>query len=408
MKNQKYIFILFYLMLIFIIFPNKIDAETISVKVTTNLGLSIRSAATTKSSKLGVLEKNTIVNVSNKIYGYGCSKWWYEIASGEYKGNYICSNYTTKTTTSQSTTTTTTNNNQNTTNTTTNNTITENSKTTINDSNIIHTIKTSNLRSQPTTNSKVISTIKTNKNLIIKETKITTNSGCSSEKWYKVTYENKTGYICSANVDSYATTDGYINTCDQSLTNNQVAIKRIDSDGTSKISIKKSANSNSENITSVSAGDKFNLISETNYYYKIDVNGTTGYISKNRALKISQNETFVDVDLSEHKLTLYINGKCSIKTSVVTGISDQGDGEVETRKGAYSIKDKVSNKYFKDSNVYSNYWMPFDNGIGLHDADNWRSSYGYKASHGCVNIPLTATKKIFENVSIGTKVIVHE
>lgn len=405
MKNQKYIFILFYLMLIFIIFPNKIDAETISVKVTTNLGLSIRSAATTKSSKLGVLEKNTIVNVSNKIYGYGCSKGWYEIASGEYKGNYICSNYTTKTTTSQSTTTTTTNNNQNT---TTNNTITENSKTTINDSNIIHTIKTSNLRSQPTTNSKVISTIKTNKNLIIRETKITTNSGCSSEKWYKVTYENKTGYICSANVDSYATTDGYINTCDQSLTNNQVVIKRIDSDGTSKISIKKSANSNSENITSVSAGDKFNLISETNYYYKIDVNGTTGYISKNRALKISQNETFVDVDLSEHKLTLYINGKCSIKTSVVTGISDQGDGEVETRKGAYSIKDKVSNKYFKDSNVYSNYWMPFDNGIGLHDADNWRSSYGYKASHGCVNIPLTATKKIFENVSIGTKVIVHE
>lgn len=392
-------------MLIFIIFPNKIDAETISVKVTTNLGLSIRSAATTKSSKLGVLEKNTIVNVSNKIYGYGCSKGWYEIASGEYKGNYICSNYTTKTTTSQSTTTTTTNNNQNT---TTNNTITENSKTTINDSNIIHTIKTSNLRSQPTTNSKVISTIKTNKNLIIKETKITTNSGCSSEKWYKVTYENKTGYICSANVDSYATTDGYINTCDQSLTNNQVAIKRIDSDGTSKIAIKKSANSNSENITSVSAGDKFNLISETNYYYKIDVNGTTGYISKNRALKISQNETFVDVDLSEHKLTLYINGKCSIKTSVVTGISDQGDGEVETRKGSYSIKDKVSNKYFKDSNVYSNYWMPFDNGIGLHDADNWRSSYGYKASHGCVNIPLTATKKIFENVSIGTKVIVHE
>lgn len=52
--------------------------------------------------------------------------------------------------------------------------------------------------------------------------------------------------------------------------------------------------------------------------------------------------------------------------------------------------------------------MPFDNGIGLHDADNWRSSYGYKASHGCVNIPLTATKKIFENVFIGTKVIVHE
>lgn len=413
MKTKKNILILFYLILIFAILPNKIEAETISVKITTN-SLSVRSAATNKSDELEALKKNTIINVSSKIYGAGCPKGWYKIADGTYKGNYICSSYTTKITNTSTTNSTNQTTNEENNQTTTNNTKTE-TKTEpetynqiINDSNIIHTIKNSNLRSQPTTTSKVLRTIKLNKNLIIQGTKTTTNSGCSSEKWYKVTFENTTGYICSSNVESTATTDNYIESCDDSLTINQIAIKRIDSNGTTKIAIKQSASSNSTSIAYVSAGDKFDLISETNYYYQISINGTTGYISKSRALKINKTETFVEVNLSENKLSLYINGKCSIKTSVVTGIKDQGDNEVETRKGAYTIKSKITDKYFKDSDVYSNYWMPFDGGIGLHDADNWRNSYGFKASHGCVNIPLTATKKIYENVSVGTKVIVHE
>ena len=55
--------------------------------------------------------------------------------------------------------------------------------------------------------------------------------------------------------------------------------------------------------------------------------------------------------------------------------------------------------------------MPFLGGYGLHDA-NWRSSFGgtiyyYDGSHGCVNLPSSAAKKIYNNVSVGTKVILY-
>ena len=57
------------------------------------------------------------------------------------------------------------------------------------------------------------------------------------------------------------------------------------------------------------------------------------------------------------------------------------------------------------------YWMPFNGGQGLHDAW-WRSEFGgsiYKnnGSHGCVNMPPKAAKKLFENASTGDIVIVY-
>ena len=58
------------------------------------------------------------------------------------------------------------------------------------------------------------------------------------------------------------------------------------------------------------------------------------------------------------------------------------------------------------------YWMPFNGGIGFHDA-SWRSEFGgtiYKTngSHGCVNLPKEAAKQIFLNIDQGTMVRVHE
>lgn len=55
--------------------------------------------------------------------------------------------------------------------------------------------------------------------------------------------------------------------------------------------------------------------------------------------------------------------------------------------------------------------MPFNNGIGMHDA-KWRSSFGgaiYKTSgsHGCINLPPSVAKTIFDNISAGTPVICY-
>lgn len=47
-------------------------------------------------------------------------------------------------------------------------------------------------------------------------------------------------------------------------------------------------------------------------------------------------------------------------------------------------------------------WMPFNGGIGMHDA-NWRSSFGgniymYNGSHGCINMPTAGAKTVYNAI----------
>jgi lipoprotein-anchoring transpeptidase ErfK/SrfK len=55
--------------------------------------------------------------------------------------------------------------------------------------------------------------------------------------------------------------------------------------------------------------------------------------------------------------------------------------------------------------------MPFNNGIGLHDAQ-WRKSFGGSiyvgtGSHGCINLPLSTASIIYQNLSPGTIVLCY-
>ena len=86
---------------------------------------------------------------------------------------------------------------------------------------------------------------------------------------------------------------------------------------------------------------------------------------------------------------------------------DQAVAKVPELNGADDLTYLVGTGY----RSYVNYWMPFNGGIGLHDA-TWRSEFGgdiymYDGSHGCVNLPLANAGVIYNNVSAGTKVIVY-
>ena len=57
------------------------------------------------------------------------------------------------------------------------------------------------------------------------------------------------------------------------------------------------------------------------------------------------------------------------------------------------------------------YWMPFNGGIGLHDA-NWRSKFGgtiyeTNGSHGCVNLPPSQVKELYDYLYKNVPVICH-
>lgn len=127
--------------------------------------------------------------------------------------------------------------------------------------------------------------------------------------------------------------------------------------------------------------------------------------------------TYVELDLTNQRVYLFINGKLIDSSPCVTGNVSQGNA---TPQGVYSIKycqrgatlrgpKQPDGTYEWESPV--RYWMPFNGGIGLHDAD-WRSRFGgsiyrYDGSHGCVNLPIPFAKTVFNNVSAGTPVVCH-
>ena len=123
------------------------------------------------------------------------------------------------------------------------------------------------------------------------------------------------------------------------------------------------------------------------------------------------NDTYIDVDLTNQILTYYKNGMPAMTSDVVTGNASKHN---DTPEGVYEIYMKQKGRTLRgpDYETFVNYWMPFTGNYGLHDA-TWRSSFGgqiYKTngSHGCVNMPREMAAALYNMVSVGTPVYIHD
>lgn len=121
-------------------------------------------------------------------------------------------------------------------------------------------------------------------------------------------------------------------------------------------------------------------------------------------------DTFVEVDISSQTVNLYKNNELIMTTSVTTGFENKYD----TRLGYFYIYYKQADTYLigPGYKLHVDYWVPFDGGIGFHDA-YWRYDFGgeiYKTngSHGCINMQNDAAKTLYENVEANTRVLVHK
>lgn len=132
--------------------------------------------------------------------------------------------------------------------------------------------------------------------------------------------------------------------------------------------------------------------------------------------------TVIIVSISQRHLWACDGSQMEYQTAVVTG--DMNVAADVTPVGTYHIYGKHTDLYLNGSDSrgswhdYVNYWMPFlDNEygtFGLHDA-TWRSAtdfgnispYSDNASHGCVELPLSAAQWLFNWSSIGTTVVIE-
>ena len=125
--------------------------------------------------------------------------------------------------------------------------------------------------------------------------------------------------------------------------------------------------------------------------------------------------TYVEVDLGTQNLYLYENGVCIVNTPIVSGDVSKG---YTTPPGLFTLYYKERDRVLRGPKLadgtYSyespvSYWMPFNGGIGLHDA-NWRSKFGgeiYKTngSHGCINMPPAVAPTVYEHVYKGIPIL---
>ncbi|MCR5666702.1 MAG: L,D-transpeptidase/peptidoglycan binding protein [Eubacterium sp.] len=119
-------------------------------------------------------------------------------------------------------------------------------------------------------------------------------------------------------------------------------------------------------------------------------------------------DTYVEIDYTKQHLYYYKEGKLIVETDIVSGNINKGNGSPD---GIFKIVYKQSPATLVGENYSSDvtYFMPFAYNVGIHDA-SWRSSFGgsiYKTSgsHGCINVPESAAKKIYKNIEAGTPVI---
>jgi hypothetical protein len=122
-------------------------------------------------------------------------------------------------------------------------------------------------------------------------------------------------------------------------------------------------------------------------------------------------DTYVEINLTAQHLFFYKDGKLILQTDFVSGNVSK---DYATPVGTYPVQYKENDAVLvgEDYETPVKYWMPFNRNIGMHDA-SWRSKFGgdiylTNGSHGCINMPPKAAKKMFQNIRRGVAVVVYE
>ncbi|MCM1495448.1 MAG: L,D-transpeptidase family protein [Bacteroides sp.] len=121
-------------------------------------------------------------------------------------------------------------------------------------------------------------------------------------------------------------------------------------------------------------------------------------------------DTYIEINLTSQHLYCYKDGEMILETDMVSGRPSTGHA---TPPGVFTIRYTASPAILvgEDYRTPVSYWMPFNGGIGLHDA-TWQYAFGgsryiSNGSHGCINLPLNMAREIYNNYEAGDIVVVY-
>lgn len=129
-------------------------------------------------------------------------------------------------------------------------------------------------------------------------------------------------------------------------------------------------------------------------------------------------DSYCEIDLSGQHMWVYSDGKLVTDTDIVSGIND---ADHKTPAGIYFVSAKkktarLKGKKYQDGSYGAHrtvrYWIQFtDSGLGMMEA-SWRYNFGsniykYNGSNGCVDLPVSAAKTIYDSVTENMPVIIY-
>lgn len=187
----------------------------------------------------------------------------------------------------------------------------------------------------------------------------------------------------------------------------------------SKISVKGATygwtldvNAEAERILAAFENKKASLLAYNVYGEGWSTLGVGYHVTTNHGI----GNTYIELSIKDQRIWVYKDGKLKVTTHVVTGTHIYNE---DTPKGVWYVEYKQSPSVLKGSEVGSpnytvkvSYWAPFTlSGCGFHDA-SWRTNWSSKAyisngSGGCVNIPPTVMKKVYDNLSRDEPVVIY-
>ena len=127
-------------------------------------------------------------------------------------------------------------------------------------------------------------------------------------------------------------------------------------------------------------------------------------------------DTYIEVDMGNQHMYYYQNGYIIFDSDFVSGdVTKEGRA---TPEGVYYLYGKQSpavlrgeqdenGKYEYETEV--EYWMPFNGGVGFHDAP-WQPYFGGDrymggGSHGCINLPSYAAAELYNIIGYDVPIV---
>ena len=177
----------------------------------------------------------------------------------------------------------------------------------------------------------------------------------------------------------------------------------------SNLNIRQYASINSKKLGLIPRGSKINVYGEYGNWYSIRYGKIWGYVSKdyvgnNTNIVVNKGQVLnrlVIVNTYYNKIYLYQNGKLIWSRSVASG-----KPSTPTPVGKFSVVNKVNNSNGVLGKDYGTRWMGLSKPhYGIHGTSNPNSISKY-ASHGCIRLNNKDANYLYNNISVGTRVII--